>query len=119
MKSDTLRIVLHTKPLSVNEAWQGRRFSTPAKKAFELALSYALPPRAVPPGPYYSVAYDFYLTNFAMTDGANLEKVLTDCLVKRGILTDDRYIIDYRIRKFPAKQDRIEIVVEPAALNKE
>ena len=31
-------ITLHVKPLSTNAAWQGRRFSTPAKKDYEAAL---------------------------------------------------------------------------------
>ena len=110
------KIILNLKPLSVNEAWKGRRFSTPAKKQFEAAVRYSLPKVEVRRAPYYRVAYDFFLVNFALTDGANLEKVLTDCLVKRGVIQDDRYIVDYRIRKFPSDKDRIEISVEPCAL---
>ena len=109
-----LEMTLYIKPLTVNRAWRGRRFSTAAKTEYETRLRFSLPKVAVVGKPYYKVAYDFHLINFSRTDGANLEKVLTDCLVKRGIIKDDRYIVEYCIRKFPAKKDRIVIRIEPA-----
>lgn len=110
-----MKITLNIKPLTVNQAWQGRRFSTPAKTAYEGALRLLLPKVAVP-GPYYRVEYDFYLVQFALTDWDNLCKVLQDCLVKRGIITDDRFIVDARVRKFPAKADHFVIRIEGCTL---
>ena len=110
-----MKIALEIKPLSVNRAWQGRRFSTPEKKQYERVLALLLP-RAVVPGPYYRIDYKFYLVEFKLTDSQNLLKCLTDCLVKRGIIRDDRYIIEERIRKFPATKNRIEIEIESATL---
>jgi len=106
-----LNITLHVKPLSVNEAWQGRRFSTPAKKAYEAQMMIMLP-RTAALGPYYRIEYDFHLVHFATTDWDNLIKVTQDCLAKRGIITDDRHIIDARVRKFKALKDCIEIRIE-------
>lgn len=106
-----MKITLNIKPLSVNEAWQGRRYSTGAKTAYEATMRLLLPNRAIP-GPYYRIEYDFHLVRFATTDWDNLCKVLQDCIVKRGIITDDRHIIEARVRKFPAKADRIVVGIE-------
>lgn len=111
-----LTLTLHVKPISTNEAWKGRHFSTTAKKNYELRLRLSLPKVAVVGKPFYRIAYDFHLVNFALTDYDNLVKVTQDCLVKRGILTDDRLIVDARIRKFPAKADKIVVSVEGCAL---
>ena len=53
---------------------------------------------------------------FTLTDYDNCIKVTQDCLVKRGIIKDDRLIVDARIRKFPAEKDRIVVRVEGCAL---
>lgn len=110
-------ITLAIKPLSVNEAWQGRRFSTPAKNDYEAVMRYLLPKVVVPGGPYYRIEYDFHLVHFATTDWDNLCKVLQDCLVKRGIITDDRFIVDARVRKYPANADKVVIRVEGCELD--
>lgn len=112
-----MKITLNIKPLTVNQAWQGRRFSTPAKTAYEGALRLLLPNKAIPGGPYYRVEYDFHLVRFSTTDWDNLCKVLQDCLVKRGIISDDRLIVDARIRKFPAKENRIVVTIEACGLD--
>ena len=106
-----MRISLDIRPLSVNRAWQGRRYSTPEKKRYEAMVHSQLPSAKIP-GPYYRVDYKFFLIQFARTDQQNLLKCLTDCFVRRGIITDDRMIIDERIRKFPAAKDRIEVEIE-------
>ena len=38
------------------------------------------------------VKYVLYVKNYRNSDVANLEKILTDLLVKRSYLKDDRYI---------------------------
>lgn len=111
-----MKITLNIKPLSTNAAWQGRRFSTKAKGAYENTLRLLLPKVSVVGGPYYRVGFDFHLKNFALTDYDNCIKVTQDCLVKRGIITDDRLIVDARIRKFPAKADSIVVTIEACAL---
>jgi Holliday junction resolvase RusA-like endonuclease len=111
-----MKIKLDIKPLSVNVAWQGRRFSTPAKKQYEEQVLLMLPKQHIP-GPYYRIDYKFFLVNFKMTDQQNLLKCLTDCLVKRGIITDDRFIIDERIRKYPSAHDGIELEIEGIGLH--
>ena len=111
-----LTITINRKPLSVNDAWQGRRFSTPAKKDYEAVMRLLLPNTPVT-GPYYRVEYDFHLIRFATTDWDNLVKVTQDCLVKRGIITDDRHIIDARVRKYKAVTDKIIIRIRGCELS--
>ncbi|MBS3927747.1 MAG: RusA family crossover junction endodeoxyribonuclease [Sphingomonadales bacterium] len=110
-----MKLTIHVKPLSINDAYRGAHYPTKEKTQYETALRYALPNVRVAPGPYYRIAFDFHLVNFALTDYDNLIKITQDCLVKRGIMTDDRLIVDARIRKFKADKDRIEIDLQPAA----
>lgn len=107
-----LTLTLHVKPLSVNEAFRGRHFPTAAKTQYEMRLRLSLPKVAVVGKPYYRIAFDFHLKNFALIDYDNCIKITQDCLVKRGIITDDRLIVDARIRKFPAKANRIVVGIE-------
>lgn len=111
-----MTIQLPVKPLLTNAAWRGRRFSTPAKVKFENEMRYRLPKVFVPGAPFYRVVYQFHLVYFSITDWDGCVKVLQDCLVKRGIISDDRFIVDARVFKFPAKQDRIVIRIEGCAL---
>ncbi len=114
-----LTLTLHVKPLSINDATRGRHFPTAEKKAYEERLHWSLPKVAVVGKPYYRIEFDFHLRNFHLTDYDNCIKVTQDCLVKRGIITDDRLIIDAHQRKFPAKKDRIVIRIEPTDLPEE
>lgn len=45
-------ITVSVKPLSVNEAYTGRRFATDSLKAFRKELGFALKPIQLPPPPY-------------------------------------------------------------------
>lgn len=108
-----MNAILRIKALSVNAAYQGRRFSTPEKKQFDRTLALLLPKKRVE-GEYYKVAYDFHLRNFGNTDEGNLVKVLEDCIVRQGIISDDRRVVEHRIRKFPSDTDYILVGISPA-----
>ena len=114
-----IRLTLHIKPLSINAATRGRHYPTKAKTAYEAALRYSLPKVFVAGQPYYRISYDFHLVNFALTDLDNCQKITQDCLVKRGIITEDRLIVNTRLRKFKAAKDRIEIKIEACGANRE
>lgn len=82
------------KPLSVNQAWAGRRFKTPLYKQYEKDIY-----RLLPIGQYdmnckeeVYVVYVFYFSAYVLSDNVNPEKLITDILVKRQYLKDDRYI---------------------------
>jgi hypothetical protein len=77
------------KPLSVNQAWQGKRFKTPAYKKFESDVLFLLPKIEIPEAPY-EVHYVFGFSS-KLSDLLNPEKLVTDIICKKyGI--DDRYI---------------------------
>ncbi len=106
-----LTLTLWVKPLSINDATRGRHFPTAAKKEFETRMNYSLPNVAVVGNPYYRVEYDFHLVRFSTTDWDNCVKVLQDCLVKKGIISDDRLIVEARVRKFPSKIDKVVVAI--------
>ena len=106
-------ILLPIKPLSVNRAFQGRRFKTKEHNQFCKMLVYHLRPykKGCFKGLLH-VEYRFYLKNFKMVDIDNLIKPLQDCLVANNIIEDDRYIIGMIASKYPAEHDRIEIEIK-------
>lgn len=88
-----MKIKLEVSPLSVNKAWQGRRFKTKEYDYFEKAVSIVLPFSTVKTDKQeLFVHYVYHIKNFAMADTFNMEKTLSDMLVKRGYILDDRYI---------------------------
>lgn len=107
-----MKITLAIKPLSVNAAFQGRRFKTSKCKAYDKTLDIALLPfksQAVQ-APWYVVEYRFYVKNYSLSDGDNLVKVLQDGLVRNRLLSDDRRIKRFSVEKF--KSDNPGIVIE-------
>jgi Holliday junction resolvase RusA-like endonuclease len=93
--------MLKIKPLSVNEAWQGRRFSTKKKKAYEQHLCLLLPAN-VEKHDKYTVFVEFGFSNKA-ADIDNPLKPFFDCLHKKyGI--DDKYIYEINVRKSIVKK---------------
>ena len=90
------------KPMSVNEAWQGRRFKTPKYKAYARDLSLILPASvAIPTGPL-QVEYEFGLSNM-QADYDNPIKPFQDVLqAKYGF--NDSQIIQAVVRKVKVKK---------------
>ena len=106
-----MKIIIPHKALSVNAAFQGRRFKTKEHKQYCRDVAILLPKDQRISG-FVNVHYKFYLVNWKRTDGGNLEKCLTDILVTAKIIDDDRYIMQYIIEKFPAEQeDWIEVEI--------
>ena len=108
-------ISLPLKPLSINAAFCGRRFKTPAYRQYDKALDIHLLPfkRDIVHCDWYEVFYIFYLKNFGMTDGDNCVKALCDGLVRNGFLADDRRIKRFHVEKFKSTADRIEVEIVP------
>lgn len=72
---------LDIKPLTVNRAWQGRRFKTKEYKAYEQEVLCKLRPLTVPEG-YLELAITFGFSNKA-SDFDNPLKPFLDCLQKK------------------------------------
>lgn len=112
-----MKIELKVNPLSNNKAWKGRRFKSSLYTQFEKDVVKMLPPSNDPVDKTEMfVHYVYHIKNYGMTDTANMEKVLTDMLVKRGYLLDDRYIraIYQRKERLKAGENEwIDIYITP------
>lgn len=84
------------KPLSVNCAFQGKRFKTPLYKKFERDLLLLLPSYQIPDGKL-SVTYQFGFSS-VLSDLGNPEKLVTDILCKKYGFNDNR-IFEIRLLK--------------------
>lgn len=88
--------LINIKPLSVNDAWMGRRFKTDKYKLFEKELLSKLKPLELPEKPY-SINYVFGFSN-AASDIDNPVKQTTDVLCKKYGF-NDRDIWELNVRK--------------------
>ena len=66
------------KPISVNEAYTGRRFNTPKKQQFMAKMKNALKDSEIDCKPPYQVWWKFHVSKSSDID--NLLKVATDCV---------------------------------------
>ncbi len=92
MITDTIQI----KPLSVNEAWQGRRYKTDKYKAYEIFLHLRLPFMLLPQPPF-KLTLEFGFSNKA-SDFDNGIKIFVDILQKKYGF-NDKDIYEALIRK--------------------
>lgn len=90
-------VKIKIKPLSVNEAWMGRRFKTPKYKAYREELEYALPDIPKFPTPPYEIWYEFGLSN-KRSDYDNPIKTTQDALQDKYAF-DDADIMIAHIKK--------------------
>lgn len=93
---------LDIKPLSVNEAWQGKRYKTPAHKRYRADLHLLLPPKLDIPEGKLVISFEFGLSN-KRADYDNIIKPLQDQIAtKYGF--DDSRIYSAIIRKVDVKK---------------
>ena len=87
-----MKITLEAKPLSINKAFQGRRFKTKDYKSYEQEIIALLTqqeaPRVVFEG-RVGVRFIWHLKYAKTSDLDNFVKPLCDILVKKGVLSDD------------------------------
>ena len=97
---------IKVKPLSVNQAWQGRRYKTKLYQQYERMMLTALPDISIPPGPL-SVSLTFGFSNRA-SDLDNPVKPILDILQKRYHFDDSRiYLLSVNKKIVPKGQESI------------
>ena len=98
------------KPLSVNKAWQGRRFKTPEYKQYEKDVLTMLPKVRIPEG-NLEIDLDVYFSNKA-SDVDNVAKPFIDILQKKYRFNDSR-VYTLILTKFICKKgdERIEFEI--------
>ena len=104
-------INLSMKPLSVNEAWKGKRFKTDKYKAYQTEMLVRLPAGKMPKPPY-RVFYEFGFSS-PLADYDNPCKPIGDILQKKYGF-NDREIFEAHIRKHMVKRGKeyIKIKIE-------
>lgn len=95
---------IHKKPLSVNEAWQGKRFKTKEYELYEKELLLLLPKKKIDESKMLRVDMFFGFSNSA-SDLDNPVKLLLDiCQKKFGF--NDKSIFELNIRKCIVKKGK-------------
>jgi len=79
---------INIKPLSVNQAWQGKRFKTPKYKRYERDILTILPKLIVPEGKL-ELVLEFGFSS-KLSDIDNPIKCFVDCLQKKYNFNDNR-----------------------------
>ena len=116
-------IKMMIKPLSINKAFQGKRFKTPAYKQYEKALSYLLPT----PLPNLSakelsdcrclkIVIEYGVSS-PLADIDNPTKLVIDIMQKKYKF-NDRYIYDMHLFKVDVKKGEEYIKFEINKLEK-
>lgn len=106
-----MRKKVSIKPLSVNKAWQGRKFKTKDYKEYEKEFLKLLGNNKCI-NDFVEINYNIYIKNYKMSDVGNFEKPLSDIIVKSGIIKDDRFIKKITMEKFQSEKEFIEIIIE-------
>lgn len=91
---------INIKPLSVNEAWKGKRFKTDKYKEYQKTLLWLLPKMKIP-SPPYEIYFKFGFSS-SLSDWDNPVKVTQDVLSKKYKFDDKlirRAIIETEIVK--------------------
>ena len=79
------------KPLSVNDAYRGRRFKTPGYKSYDTALTLMLPKSLVIPNGKLSIVFEFGLSS----DGGDWDgpvKATQDIISRKYKFNDNRIV---------------------------
>lgn len=89
-------IRINVQPLSVNEAWKGRRIKTDKYKAYESLVQLLLPSFDIPIG-LLTISFEFGFSN-TQSDADNPVKLFMDILQKKYGFNDSR-VYEINIRK--------------------
>lgn len=93
--------ILPIKPLTINQAYTGRRFKTPAYKKYKRDVLLVLPRMKIPEG-FLSVSLEWGFSNHA-SDIDNPAKLFIDCLQEKYGF-NDRVIKELYIKAIDVKK---------------
>jgi len=108
------QIKIDIKVLSVNEAWQGRRYKTDKYRAYQKHLTLLLPKIVVPPGKL-KLILEFGMSNMA-SDIDNPIKMFLDILQKKYWF-NDRDIWELEAKKFKIEKGKEYVKFEFISIN--
>jgi Holliday junction resolvase RusA-like endonuclease len=97
-----IQFKLNEKPLSVNEAWQGKRFKTPLYKAYEQTILLTMPKGKIDAEQMLRIEFFFGFSNKA-SDLDNPVKLLLDIAQKKYGF-NDKNVFELNVRKCIVKK---------------
>ena len=98
------------KPLSINNAWKGRKFKTKEYDQYISDMFFLLPNKLNIDPENLHFIFHLKSTTYNKADVDNFIKPILDIMVKKGILKDDRYVKKITIEKVISDEYKIEIV---------
>ena len=104
----SISVEINIKPLSINRAWQGRKYRTKDYKAYQKEVHYLLPDKEMIKG-NIAVFLTFYLKNASQCDVDNFIKPLLDILKNKGYIEDDRKVYFVQATKIKDVKSKIKI----------
>lgn len=107
--NENIEVEIKIKPLSINKAFQGRRFKTTECKKYEEEFLILLPEKEKIEGKL-GIVLTFFLHHPLMSDIDNYLKLILDLLKKRGYIRDDRYFFSEQLSKKKIQKDEPERV---------
>ncbi len=99
------------KPLSVNKAWQGRRFKTKDYIAYEKELLLILPKKKMIKG-LIEVHIVVFFKNVMRADSDNILKPILDICQKKGYYENDNKIMILSVEKKKSENEGFIISIE-------
>ena len=97
-----IQFKINEKPLSVNQAWQGKRFKTPIYKAYEKEILLRMPAGKIETDQMLRVEFFFGFSNKA-SDLDNPVKLLLDLAQKKYGFNDSN-VYELNVRKCIVKK---------------
>jgi Holliday junction resolvase RusA-like endonuclease len=97
-----IQFKINQKPLSVNQAWQGKRYKTPAYKDYEKAMILMMPKGNIDSLEMLRVEFFFGFSNSA-SDLDNPVKLLMDIAQKKYGF-NDKNVFELNVRKCLVKK---------------
>jgi Holliday junction resolvase RusA-like endonuclease len=97
-----IQFKINEKPLSVNQAWQGKRFKTPIYKAYEKEMLLRMPAGKIETDQMLRVEFFFGFSNKA-SDLDNPVKLLLDIAQKKYGFNDSN-VYELNVRKCIVKK---------------
>lgn len=110
---EPIEVEIEIKPLSINKAFQGRRFKTTECKKYEQEFLFLLPKKEKITGKV-GIILTFFLHHPLMSDMDNYLKLILDMLKKGEYIQDDRYFYFEQLQKrmIPKKEpERVKITI--------
>jgi len=107
-----MKFELKVKPISINKFFRGRHYITSEGKKYQQMYHMLLPKKKMIKGQVKVEIVWHIEKRFLGKDIDNIAKILIDAIVKKGLIEDDRFIVELNIKKVKADEDKIIVKID-------